>query len=169
MADEVKEQYPQDIDGYEYVTNALMELVPLFPGLEDEEGFRFSSVPDGEGMSITPISGAKIYEQRENINGHVKQMCEYPFMVLYKASGLNQQNKIAVKEWLDTFADWLTKQPVTIKGTTYKLADWPELTGGREIRTVEKTTPAYLAGISDDKCENWIMNMTIRYRNEFDR
>ena len=162
--------YPQDVDGFDSVTNALMELVSLYPGLSgDGEMFQFSTVSTEDGLSIYPTNGAAIYESRESVTGKVRQMCEYPFLVLYKASGLTEHRKVQVKEWLDTFGRWLTKQPVVIGKKTYKLAEWPELKDGRKIWTIERQTPAYLSTTSDDKCDNWVMSMTLRYRNEFTR
>lgn len=162
-------EYRRDIDGEEDVTNALMKLFNSYPGLLDRERFQFSMTEPEEGLSIMVSSGALIMEDHESITGHVWQMCLYPFMVIYRVSGLNQKRKIQVKEWMDTFARWLTRQPVNINGQTVVLDEWPELTEGRVIRNISRQTPAFLGGINEDKSENWIMNLQIQYRNEFDR
>ena len=159
----------QDVDGFEYVTNALIDTINRFPGLEDGEEFTFSTIPTEEGLSVIASSGSFIYQEQESIIGHVWQTCLYPFMVVYRASGLNQTRKIAAKEWLDTLGRWLVRQPVSINGQTYVLDEWPKLTGGREIRNIIRQTPAYLGGINEDKSENWVMDLQIQYRNEFDR
>lgn len=168
MADNER-NYPQDVDGYEYVTNALKDTLNSYPGLEDGEKFEFSLIPNAEGFSFIASSGSFIVEERESITGHVLQMCAYPFMVIYRASGLNQKRKIAAKEWMDTLGKWLTRQPVKIDGQVCTLDKWPDLTDGREIRTITRQTPAYLGGINEDESENWVMDMMIQYRNEFDR
>ena len=162
-------EYRRDIDWEEDVTNALMKLFNSYPGLLDRERFQFSMTEPEEGLSIMVSSGALIMEDHESITGHVWQMCLYPFMVIYRVSGLNQKRKIQVKEWMDTFARWLTRQPVNINGQTVVLDEWPELTEGRVIRNISRQTPAFLGGINEDKSENWIMNLQIQYRNEFDR
>ena len=160
-----------DIDGYEYVTDAIMEMVNSYPGLDREYGehFDFTNSDPDDGLTIVATSGSVIFEERESITGHVRQECAYPFMVVYKASGLNQRRKIQVKEWMDTFAKWLTRQPVTIKNRTYVLQKWPDLTGGRVIRTIQRQSPCYLAQINEDKSEIWAMDLVVRYRNEFNR
>ena len=161
--------YRQDIDGYEDVTNALMSMVNSYPGLIEDEKFQFTMIDPEEGLSIMATSGSFILEDHESVTGHVWQMCLYPFMVVYRVSGLNQQRKIQAKEWMDTFARWLTRQPVNIDGQTVVLEEWPVLTEGRVIRNISRQTPAFLGGINEDKSENWVMNLQIQYRNEFDR
>lgn len=158
-----------DVEGYELITSALMELVNTYPGLEDGEEFSFAQLNKDEGIAIFPSTGAFIYEERESITGHVVQMCQYPFTVVYRASGLNQNRKIKAKEWLDTFGRWIEKKPITIGDTVYTLESWPELTEDREIREMYRQTPSYLVDVPDNKSENWIEEIIIRYRAEFDR
>lgn len=168
MGDQNQNLLP-DIDGFEFVTNALMDMINRFPGLEDGERFNFSTIPTEEGLSVIASSGSFIYQEQESITGHVWQTCLYPFMVVCRASGLNQSRKIATKEWLDTLGRWLVKQPVLLNGQTYVLEEWPKLSGDRIIKNIIRQTPAYLGGINEDKSENWVMDMQIQYRNEFDR
>lgn len=158
-----------DVDGYDLVTAALMDLVNTFPALEDGEEILFATDPADEGVGIFPTTGSFIYDERESITGHVTQMCQYPFTVVYRKSGLNSKRRMTAKEWLDTFGRWIERQTVTIDGTTYQLQEWPELTENREIREVTRQAPAYLVSVNEDKSENWIMDVVIRYRNEFDR
>lgn len=161
-------QYRQDVDGFDYLTAALMEMVNSFPGLDSGEKFLFSMVPLEDGYSVIATAGAVIVDERESITGHVRQLCAYPFTIVIRVSGLSQKRKIAVKEWMDTLAKWLTRQDVTVDGMTYKLS-WPILTGDRKITNIERQSPAYLGSINEDKSENWVMDMIIQYRNEFDR
>lgn len=158
-----------DVEGYERVTSALMVLVNTYPGLDEGEEIAFATEPADEGIAIFPTTGSFIYEERESITGHVTQMCQYPFTVVYRASGLNSRRRVAAKEWLDTFARWIEKQPVTINGTLYVLTEWPSLSGDREIKEIVRQAPSYLTTVNEDKSENWIMDVVVRYRNEFDR
>ena len=167
MAEE--KQYQQDIDGYEDVTKALMSTINSYPGLDYGETFEFCMIEPTDGLSVIASSGSLVMDDRESITGHVWQTCLYPFMVVYRVSGLNQKRKIQCKEWMDTFAKWLTRQPVNIKGKTAVLAEWPKLTGKRRIRSISRQTPASLGGINEDKSENWVMSLQIQYLNEFDR
>lgn len=162
-------QIVPDVEGYEHVTRALMDLVNVYPGLNPDEEFSFAMDESEEGFAIFPGVGSGIYDERESITGHVVQMCQYPFTAVYRASGLNQNRKINAKEWLDTFGRWLEKQPVTINGEQVVLSAWPALTGEREIRQITRQTPTYFLSPAEDKSENWLIDMMIQYRNEFDR
>lgn len=164
-----KKNYLPDVDGFEHVTVALMEMVNNFPGLEDGEVFKFSTIPNEDGLSVIAQSGSFIVDERESITGHVWQTCAYPFMIVNRVSGLNQNRKISTKEWMDALAKWMIREPVKIRSSEYQMKKWPKLTGKREIRLIRRDTPAYLGSINEDKSENWIMNLTIQYRNEFDR
>lgn len=169
MNESQQQQVRYDVDGYDLVTAALMDLANDFPGLEEGEEIKFATEPTGEGVAIFPTMGSGIYDERESITGHVTQLCQYPFTVIYRASGLNSHRRMAAKEWLDTFGRWIERQAVTIDGTTYVLESWPDLTDNREIREITRQTPGYLVNIDEDKSENWITEIIIRYRNEFDR
>ena len=76
---------------------------------------------------------------------------------------------MTAKEWLDTFGRWIERQPIKVGEQTYALEAWPELTDNRTIKEVSRQAPAYLTTVNDDKSENWIMDVVVRYRNEFDR
>ena len=158
-----------DVTGYELITAALMALVNTFPGLVSGEEFGFATEPVDEGVAIFPTTGSFIYDEKESITGHVTHLCQYPFTVLYRASGLNPKRRAGAKEWLDTFGRWIERQPVTINNTVYVLQGWPDLTDNREIREVTRQAPAYLMSVNDNKSEDWVMEVVIRYRNEFDR
>lgn len=166
---EAEKKYPLDIEGHDYVTEALMETLNSYPGLYPGEEFVFSTTGLEDGLIVAATSGAVITEENESITGHVWQMCAYPFMVILRASGLSSERKIEVKEWMDTLAEWLTRKAVTISGETYHMKKWPVLTGDREIRRITRNTPAYLAEVTQDKVECWAMDLTIHYRQEFDR
>ena len=160
-----------DEDGYSSVTKALMALVNKNPGLDRriDEHFEFCETTPEEGLSIWATSGSAIYDSKEGITGHIWQECLYPFTVIYRASGLTEKRKIQVNEWIDTFGSWLTRQTVVIGKKTYHLSSWPELSDGRVIRDISKTSTAYISTIDDGKTEVNAMNLQIRYRNEFDR
>lgn len=161
--------YGFDADGFETLTSAIMDTINTYPGLDDGERFTFSTIPNEEGLTVIAATGALIVDHHESITDHVWETCNYPFTVLYRASGLNEKRKIAAKEWLDTLAKWLQRQTVTIDGNTYQLRKWPMLSGDRRIKTIMQQSPAYLASMNEDKSENWIMNMAIQYYNEYDR
>jgi len=166
MADEVVRS---DVEGYEQITEALKTLINQFPGLATGETFKFSTLDDSDDKAIFPTSGAIITSERESITGHMFQICQYPFNVIYRASGLKQRYKINVKEWLDSLGRWLEKQKITINNTEYVLTDYPKLSGTRKIRMISRQSPSYLMAVNEDKSEDWMMSMQIVYWNEYDK
>lgn len=158
-----------DLDGQEVVTTALMDLLNQFPGLEDGDVITYSTLKEDAGKAVFPTSGAAIRTETTNILGDVTQQIDYPIIVIYRASGLSQKRKESVKEWLDNLGRWLEKQPVTIKGQVFKLEEYPELAGTREFEEIRRSSGSYLDSLNESKAENWAINITATYKNEFRR
>lgn len=158
-----------DIDGYDVLTNALVDLVNLFPGLDKGDAIRFTFLDADGGKAFFASSGAVVMSKRESITGHVEQECSYPFSVIYRASGLSETRRARVKEWLDTLGRWLERQPVSIAGTEHKLTEYPALTGTRQFKEIARTTPAFLYEVHDNQAEDWMISIDARYKNEFYR
>ena len=158
-----------DYDGTDVMSRVLTGLLNQFPGMSGVT-IEFSTVSDTSGIGIFPTSGAAILEEKEDITGHVKQMCAYPFNVLYRAALHNEGQKLKVKEFLDTLARWLERQPVNIGGSVHQLNKYPEMPSGRRvIKSISRTSPSYLSAAYDDKVEDWIVSFSLKYENEFDR
>jgi hypothetical protein len=168
MAEETK-QIQYDIDGFDVITSALMELVNQFPGLQlGDAEISFSTLGEDYGIAVFPTSGAVIDSQKESITGHVTQVCRYPFCVVYRAANLSESRKAAVKEWLDNLGRWLELQEITINGEKSRLTEYPTLTGNREIQLIIRQSPGYLDSINENQSENWLINIAVKYRNEYD-
>lgn len=158
-----------DYDGTDVMSRVLTELLNQFPGINGVS-IGFATVSDTSGIGIYPTSGAAIQSERTDITGHVKQVCAYPFNVLYRAALHNEGQKLKIKEFLDTLARWLERQPVTIGDAVYRLTDYPDMPSGRRvIKSISRTSPAYLGAVYDDKVEDWVISLSLKYENEFDR
>lgn len=158
-----------DLEDYEKITQALRDFINTYPDLDTGEVIEFATLGEDSGIAMFPTNSAAIRSEIESVTGHVKQVCSYPFFILYRAGGLNQNRKANVKEWLDKFASWLEKQPVTIGNQTYKVVDYPALTRNREITKFQRQSPAYLDSINENQSENWMISINVTYTNEFDR
>lgn len=167
MAEQKEVRY--DLDGQNVVSNALMELINQYPGLLDGEHIQYATLGDSMGIALFPTSGSAIKTEKKDITGHVEQTCDYPFIVIYRASGLSESKKSKVKEWLDNLGRWLEKQTIIVDEIEYTLDNYPALTMGREFKTIQRVSPSYLDSINEDKAENWAINITATYKNEFDR
>lgn len=163
-----KKQYPIDIDGTEIVSTALLKLLNQFPGLDRKE-IKFSTLSDTAGMGFFPTSGAVLLSNTEDVTGHVKQVCLYPFTIVYRAAPKTEAQKLRIKETLDTLGKWLEQQPVTIAGTVYQLTEYPALEQGRVIKSISRTNAGHLTATYNDHVEDWAIAATLRYESEFDK
>ena len=157
-----------DIDGQEVVSTALMDLINEYPGLTQGEYIQYATLGDSKGKAVFPTSGSAIKSEIKDVTGHVEQTCDYPFIVIYRASGLSESRKEKVKEWLDNLGRWLEKQPIIVNGKEYQLDEYPTLTRGRKFKRIQRVSPSYLDSINEDKAENWAINITATYTNEYD-
>lgn len=162
-----EKQIKYDIDGYEAVTSALRELLNQYPGLERGEEITFSVLEETSGIGMFPVNGAVIETEKRTITGKVIEVCLYPFYVVYRASGLNEDRKVRVKEWLDTLGKWLEQKKVLIDGVEYQLGKLPPLTDGRKFLSISRQTPAYLDNTNEDKTEDWAIYISARYQYEY--
>lgn len=156
-------------DGTDNVTTALRTLVNDYPGLSAGDEIEFGVLEVDSGRAMFPTSSVAILSEKEDITGHVEQKCAYPFLLIYRTKGANENRKAAIKEWLDNFGRWLEKQEIVISGQTYKLDKYPALKGDREFLSISRQTQSYLYGTDEDKTEDWAISIQALYRNEFDR
>ena len=158
-----------DIDGYEKVTTALTELLNQYPALDSGEEITFSVLEETSGIGMFPVRGSVIETERRSVTGKVTEVCLYPFYVIYRASGLNENRKAKVKEWLDNLGKWLEQKKVLINGTEYKLEELPPLTDGRKFLSISRQTPAYLDTVNENQSENWAIYISARYQYEYQK
>jgi hypothetical protein len=156
-----------DLDGHESVTLAILDVVNQYPGLLDGDSIKFGIPDEDNGKAMTPISSGIIATEREDVTGRVVQICNYPFYVVSRTGALSNALKISAKEWLDDLGKWLEKQAIVVNGETFKLDEYPQLTGAREFISIERQTPAFLETMQEGQIENWSIYITAQYRNEF--
>ena len=155
-----------DVDGEEAVTNLLSQLLNEFP---TSKAITFSNLNKDSGFSFYPVSGAAIHEEKEDICGTVTQICQYPFVIVYRQAPRLDKQKIKIKELLDSIGKWLEGQTVTIDSETLTLSDYPKLSGDRKIKSIRRTTPAYVEETAEDGTQDWIIQMNLKYENKFER
>ena len=158
-----------DLDGISIITDALIGLLNEYPGLVNGEEITFANLDEEGGITVMPISGAVIETEKQDVTDHVTQVCLYPFYVIYREKDLSGHRKIKVKEWLDALGVWLEMQPISINQEVYQLETYPKLSGNRQFLSIERQSPAYLDANEEDATENWVIYISARYQNEFDR
>ena len=159
-----------DVEGSEAVSSVLLTLLNSFPGLSARQSVLFSTLSETSGIGFFPTTGAALLSDVEDITGHVKQVCLYPFSVVYRAAPKTEAQRLRIKEFLDALGKWLERQPVILNGTEYQLAEYPALSSGnRIIKSISRTSPAYLNNAYQDNVEDWLIALRLTYENEFNR
>lgn len=155
-----------DATGYELLTKAVKDLLNQFPGLNGQKIY-FEEIGEEDGVAFSADAGALVMSERRSITDHVTQICQYPFMVIYRASTTREFQKLNVANFLDTLGKWLCKEPVEISGAVHKLAGYPVLSDGRQITRVTRNN-SYGTVPNENKSQDWILPVSIQYTNEFD-
>lgn len=156
-----------DIDGYEYITTALLSLLNNYPGLLEGDSIKFGNPDEDNGKAMIPVSGGIIVSEKKDIMGTVTQVCNYPFYVVYRSGAMSDHMQINTKEWLDNLGRWLERQSINIDNVKYKLTGYPDLTGNRKIKRIERQSPAFLETYQDGQIENWSIFISAEYENVF--
>ena len=159
---------PIDVEGTGIISTALITLPNTFPGLQGRK-IAFSILEKAKGIGFFPTTGAVLLSNVEDIVGHVKQVCLYPFTIVYRSAPKTDIQKIRIKEFLDALGKWLELQTVTIDGNEHKLLEYPTLEQGRIIKSIARTSPAHLDAAYDDGVEDWTIAAALRYEAEFDK
>lgn len=167
MPEENKKVTKYDIDGYNVVSLALSDLLNSYPGLEDGEKITFSDLKEDSGIAFYPVSGAVIALEKKGVTGKVNQLCNYPFYIIYRTGTNKDKVKIEIKEFLDNIGRWLEQQPIQIDSKKYQLEEYPELSSNRKIEEISRLTPAYLDNTYENNVQDWIISMSLKYRNIF--
>lgn len=164
-----KKTVKYDVDGYDIVTNALKDLLNQYPGLETGEVFKFSTLKEDDGIAFYPVSGAVIAQEKKSVTGKVNQLCNYPFYIVYRTSRDSPNMKADIKEFLDSVGKWLERQSVVIDGEKHRLTSYPTLTEERKIEEITRITPSYLDKTYENNVQDWVISMSLKYRNIFRR
>ena len=156
-----------DVEGYDVITEAVVNLLNDYPALKTGDAITFNILNENSGKSMFPLSGSIIEKKWRDILGRTTEICQYPFFVIVRYGSLNESRKINVKEWLDNLGRWLEKQTITVDETNYTLTGYPILTGNRRFLEIRRTTPAALNAINDNNTEDWAISIVARYENQY--
>ena len=159
-----------DVEGSDAVSTVLLTLLNQFPGLSARQSVTFATLAESSGIAFFPTTGAALQSNVEDVTGHVRQVCLYPFSVVYRAAPKTEQQRLRIKEFLDALGKWLERQPVTLNGEECQLDAYPALSSGnRIIKSISRNTPAYINAAYQDGVEDWTIALGLTYDNEFDR
>lgn len=161
-----QKQFKYDLDGYDVVKDAILELINQSP-LIDKEKVTFAVLGEEYGFAMIPLSTSVIESTRKSVTGKVTEICYYPFSLVYRDTGMNEKRKTDISELLDNIGKWLERKEITVDEEKQKLQSYPKLTEDRKFLEIRRQTPAYLANQYEDKSEDWEIRITARYKNEY--
>ena len=156
-----------DFTGYEVLTEAIKTLLDQYPGL-DGDTITFEELPEDGGMCFSADNGALVYSERESVTAHVRQICRYPFYIVYRVGSVDELPKMNAQKFLDGIGKWLCKEKVVIDGTEYKLSAYPVLSQGRTIKKITRGN-SYGLEPKENGVQDWVLPVSVEYENEFDR
>lgn len=155
-----------DVDGFEILTNAVLELLSQFPGLNGRE-ILFEELGKESGIAFSANNGAMVMSERRSITDHVRQNCQYPFFIVYRTASTQEFQKLQVQAFFDAIGKWLCREPAVVNGETVRLKSYPALSDDRKITRITRSN-SYGLEPSSDGVQDWLMPVTVEYTNEFD-
>ncbi len=167
--DEKKQEVKYDVESFDVLTEAVRALVNRFPGLAEGEKIAFATLRENGGMAMYPGDGAVVDEERRSVTGRVRQVCRYPFVVLVRGGGMNEDSRASAKERLDCLGRWLAGQPVRLSEQVYRLEEYPPLSGERRFLDFSVQAPAYLYERDEHHVETWAVALAARYENIYQK
>ena len=156
-----------DATGYDVLTEAMQSLLNQYPGL-DGEYVSFEGLTENGGIAFSADDGALVYSETESVTAHVRQLCRYPFYLIYRVGANSERVKMTAQVFLDSIGKWLCKEPVTIDGTPHKLTAYPKLSEGRTIKKITRDN-SYGLEPNKDSVQDWVLPVIVEYENVFDR
>lgn len=155
-----------DVSGHKILTNAMIELLAQFPGLNGRE-ILFEELGEGGGIAFSADNGALVIAEKRDIIDHVTQTCQFPIFLIYRTTSTTEYQSLQVQSFFDSIGKWLCKEPVEIGGETIRLISYPQLSAGRKITRITRSN-SYGLEPNEDGIQDWLMPVTVQYTNEFD-
>ena len=166
MAD-LKKPIGKDATGYEILTEAMKALLNQYPGLEKGERIKYEELASDGGISFYADTGALIYSEKEDVCGTMHQVCQYPFLVVYRTASGRERQKLSIQKFLDNLGKWICQEPVIINGFETHLSAFPELSQGRKIKRITRDN-SYGTEPQESGVQDWLLPITVKYEYEWE-
>ena len=154
-----------DATGYEQIKKAVKDLLNQFPGLNGQTIY-FEQLGEESGIAFSADAGALVMSEKRSITDHIVQNCQFPCLVVYRASTTREFQKLNVANFLDTLGKWICKEAVEIGGVEYRLSAYPQLSDGRKITRITRNN-TYGTVPNENGSQDWILPVSLQYTNEF--
>ena len=158
----------KDAEGYEILTEAMKALLNQYPGLYDGETIKYEELGTDSGISFFADTGALIYSEKEDVCGTMHQVCQYPFIVVYRTASEKERQKLSVQKFLDNLGKWICREPVAVDGTETRLSAFPELSRGRVIKRIIRDN-SYGTEPQENGVQDWLLPITVKYEYDWEK
>ncbi len=158
----------KDAEGYEILTEAMKALLNQYPGLYDGETIKYEELKADSGISFYADTGALIFSEKEDICGTIHQVCQYPFIVVYRTASEKERQKLSVQKFLDNLGKWICREPVTVDGTETRLSAFPELSRGRVIKRIIRDN-SYGTEPQENGVQDCLLPITVKYEYDWEK
>lgn len=155
-----------DATGFEYLRDAVRELLNQYPGLGVDTIY-FEELGEESGIAFSADSGALVMAERRSITDHITQTCQFPFLVIYRLSSTREFQKLNASAFLESLGKWICKEPVEIGVESYRLQSYPDLSDGRKITRITRNN-SYGTVPNENQSQDWILPVSVQYTYEFD-
>lgn len=155
-----------DVSGFQILTNAVLDLLSQFPGLNGRE-ILFEELGEDSGIAFSADNGALIMSEKRSITDHVRQVCQFPIYIVYRTASTQEWQKLQVQAFFDALGKWLCREPVEVNGEMVRLMQYPALSDDRKITRITRSN-SYGLEANEDGVQDWLMPVTVEYTNEFD-
>ena len=158
----------KDAEGYEILTEAMKSLLNQYPGLDKGEKIKYEELDANNGISFYANTGALIFSEKEDICGTIHQVCQYPFIVVYRTASDKERQKLSVQKFLDDLGKWICREPVTVNGSEMRLSFFPDLSRGRVIKRITRDN-SYGTQPQENGVQDWLLPITVKYEYEWEK
>lgn len=145
-----EKQEKLNIGEQEGIAEAVLRLVaayPNYPSAITQKKISLDDLKDAESIGIFPTSGAVILKRY--ISGAFE--AQFPFNVCYKCRPTDNAAAVAKRNVLEGLCKWLES------------TDYPELSDGRMIQSIQRTSTAVLAGKTEDGSSVFQCSVNLKY------
>lgn len=158
----------KDADGKDILADAMKSLLNQYPGLHDGEKIKYEELGTDSGIAFYADAGALIYSEKEDVCGTMHQVCQYPFIVVYRTASDKERQKLSVQRFLDNLGKWICREPVAIDGVETRLSAFPELSQERVIKRITRDN-SYGTEPQENGVQDWLLPITVRYEYEWEK
>lgn len=158
----------KDADGKDILADAMKSLLNQYPGLHDGEKIKYEELGADSGIAFYADAGALIYSEKEDVCGTMHQVCQYPFIVVYRTASDKERQKLSVQRFLDNLGKWICREPVAVDGVETRLSAFPGLSRGRVIKRITRDN-SYGTEPQENGVQDWLLPITVKYEYNWEK